>query len=137
MIILRSELNVATFWICMDLWKLRSSALVVFNNFLLIDATDKSKISSDQKRFFFAIRLNTFFFFCIIAHPSLKVAWSVPVQYVYAVSLSSLNYPMYSRPSTFNVTNIACQDHSELYKHKYSLSRSQWAFYKLKYFSPL
>ena len=30
---------------------LRSSVLVVFKNFLLIDATDKSKISGDQKRF--------------------------------------------------------------------------------------
>jgi len=30
-------------------WTLRSSVLVVFNNFLLIDATDRSKISSDQK----------------------------------------------------------------------------------------
>ena len=29
---------------------LRSSVLVVLNNFLLIDATDRSKISSDQKR---------------------------------------------------------------------------------------
>ena len=33
---------------------LRSSAWVVFNNFLLIDATDRNKISSDQKRLFFA-----------------------------------------------------------------------------------
>ena len=32
-------------------WILRSSVLVVFNNFLLIDA-DRSKICSDQKRFF-------------------------------------------------------------------------------------
>ena len=49
LIILRSELNVATFRICMDaaFFGMR----VVFNNFLLIDATDKSKISSDQKRF--------------------------------------------------------------------------------------
>ena len=29
----------------------------VFNNFLLIDATDRSKISSDQKRFFIALSL--------------------------------------------------------------------------------
>ena len=28
-----------------------------FNNFLLIDATDRSKISSDQKRFFIALSL--------------------------------------------------------------------------------
>jgi len=30
-------------------WTLRSSVQVIFNNFLLIDATDRSKISSDQK----------------------------------------------------------------------------------------
>ena len=36
---------------------LRSSVLVVFNNFLLIDATDRSKICSDQKRLFFAVSL--------------------------------------------------------------------------------
>ena len=36
---------------------LRSSVLVVFNNFLLIDATARSKISSDQKRFFIALSL--------------------------------------------------------------------------------
>ena len=35
-------------------WALRSSVLVVFNNFLLIDATDRSKISN-QKRFFIAL----------------------------------------------------------------------------------
>ena len=35
-------------------WTLRSSAWVVFNNFLRIDATDRNKISSDQKRSFFA-----------------------------------------------------------------------------------
>ena len=33
------------------------SAWDVFNNFLLIDATDRSKISSDQKRFFIALSL--------------------------------------------------------------------------------
>ena len=38
-------------------WTLRSSVFVVFNNFLLIDATDRSKISSDQKRFFIALSL--------------------------------------------------------------------------------
>jgi len=37
-------------------WTLRSSVLVVLNNFLLIDATDRSKISNDQKRFFFRIK---------------------------------------------------------------------------------
>ena len=36
-------------------WALRSSVWIVFNNFLLIDATDRSKISSDQKRLFSAV----------------------------------------------------------------------------------
>ena len=38
-------------------WMLRSSASVVFNNLLLIDAINRSKISSDQKRLFFAVSL--------------------------------------------------------------------------------
>ena len=42
---------------------LRSSMRVVFNNFLLIDARDKSKISSDQKRLFFAVSLYPLLFF--------------------------------------------------------------------------
>ena len=53
-------MNVANFWICMAL---RSSAWIVFNNFLLIDATDKSKISSDRKRLFFALRQYPLSFF--------------------------------------------------------------------------
>ena len=36
-------------------WTHRSSVLVVFNNFLLIDATDRSKISSDHHRIFFDV----------------------------------------------------------------------------------
>ena len=35
----------------------------VFNNFLLIDATDRSKITSDQKRFFIALSLYPLSFF--------------------------------------------------------------------------
>ena len=37
-------------------WALHSSVWDVFINFLLIDATDRSKISSDQKRFFYRIK---------------------------------------------------------------------------------
>ena len=44
-------------------WILRSSVLVVFNNFHLIGATDRSKISSDQKRFFIAFILYPLSFF--------------------------------------------------------------------------
>jgi len=42
-------------------WTLRSSVKVVFNNFLLIDATDRSKITRDQKRLFFAVSPLSFF----------------------------------------------------------------------------
>ena len=38
-------------------WALLSVVQAVFNNFFLINATDKSKISSDQKRLFFAVSL--------------------------------------------------------------------------------
>ena len=44
-------------------WALRSSVWDVFFNFLLIDATDRSKISSDQKRFFIASSLYPLSFF--------------------------------------------------------------------------
>ena len=38
-------------------WTHRSSVWVVFNNFLLINATDRSKISSNHHRIFFAVSL--------------------------------------------------------------------------------
>ena len=44
-------------------WTLRCSVLVVYNNFLLIDETDRSKISIDQKRFFIALSLYPLSFF--------------------------------------------------------------------------
>jgi len=44
-------------------WTLRYSVQVVFNNFLVVDATDWSKISSDQKRLFFAVSLYPLSFF--------------------------------------------------------------------------
>ena len=44
-------------------WALRSSVWDVFINFLLIDATDRSKISSDQKRFIIALSLYPLLFF--------------------------------------------------------------------------
>ena len=50
-------------------WALRSSVLEVFNNFLLIDATDGSKISSNQKRFFIALSLYPLSFFIVILPP--------------------------------------------------------------------
>ena len=44
-------------------WALRSSVWVDLKIFLLIDATDRSKISSDQKRLFFAVCLYPLSFF--------------------------------------------------------------------------
>ena len=44
-------------------WALRSSVWDVFINFLLIEATDRSKISGDQKRFFIALSLYPLSFF--------------------------------------------------------------------------
>ena len=60
LICLRSELNVESFQICMYAAFLGVSR---FNNFLLIIATDRSKISSDKKRFFIALRLYPLSFF--------------------------------------------------------------------------
>ena len=52
------------FCIFLNLYEhIRSSMWVVFNNFLLIDATDRSKISNDQKRFFIALSLYPLSFF--------------------------------------------------------------------------
>ena len=64
----RSKSYVAIFCICMG-------AKLFFNNFLLIDATDRSKISSDQKRFFIALSLYPLSFFAntpFKRNPSLK-----------------------------------------------------------------
>ena len=55
---LRSMLQFSQF-----VWALCSSVCDVFNNFLLIDATDWNKISSDQKRFFIALSLYPLSFF--------------------------------------------------------------------------
>ena len=59
-------------------WTLRSSACVVFNNFLLIDEIDKSKICSDQKRLYFAVSLHPLSFF---ANTPFKL-WSVKEVFV-------------------------------------------------------
>ena len=45
------------------IWVLRSSVWVIFNNFLLIDATDRFKISSNHHRIFFDLSLIYPFYF--------------------------------------------------------------------------
>ena len=55
-----------------------------FNNFLLIDATDRSKISSDQKRFFIALSLYPLSFFANTPFNLIfKMSSSVPPHYLY------------------------------------------------------
>ena len=58
-------------------WALRSSVWIFFNNFLLIDATDKSKISSDRKRLFFALRLYPLSFFASTPFKGVKIIWDI------------------------------------------------------------
>ena len=52
--------------------------LVVFNNFLLLDATDRSKISSDQKRFLIALSLYSLSFFANTPFKVSDVNWKLP-----------------------------------------------------------
>ena len=59
LILLQYESYVATFSIRME----HNSLQVFFNNFLLKDATDRSKISSDKKRLFVAVCLYPLSFF--------------------------------------------------------------------------
>ena len=47
----------------------------VFNNFLFIDATDRSKISGDQKRFFIALSLYPLSFFANTPFKQKKFCW--------------------------------------------------------------
>ena len=53
-------------------WTLRYSVWVVFNNFLLINATDRSKIRNNPHRIFFDVSLNPLLFF---ANTPFKVSY--------------------------------------------------------------
>ena len=83
-------------------WTLRYSVWDVFNNFLLLDATHRSKISSDQKRFFIALSLYPLSFF---ANTPFKVsiwyrfklgivifAWKVTWNYAYSPFNNTIEY---------------------------------------------
>jgi len=75
-------------------WTIRSSVLVVFNNFLLIDATDKSKIRSDQKRFFIALSLYPLSFF---ANTPFKYCWKILLLLIF-----------FTGPASFPTANWFC-----------------------------
>ena len=55
------SLQIQKFQLPQFVWTLRSSVWDVFNNFLHVDATDRSKITSDQKLLFIAVSLYSFF----------------------------------------------------------------------------
>ena len=109
-------------------WPLRYSVWDVFNNFLLIDATDRSKISIDQKRFFIALSLYPLSFFVNTpfnvnlnsSFDSQKWAFKV-----------NLNFSFDSQNWTFNV-NLHSSFDSQNWAFKVNLNLSfdsqNWAF---------
>ena len=82
------------------IWALRSLVWVVFINFLRIDATDGSKISSDQKRLFFAVSLYPLSFFT-------NTPFKIPVSEVSSLyilvseNLNGFNEPFYTSYSSY------------------------------------
>ena len=72
-------------------WILHSSVLVVFNNFLLIDATEKSRISSDQKHFFIALSLYPLSFFANTPFKAI-LKWILGYYKAYSCSSKLLNH---------------------------------------------
>ena len=100
-------------------WTLRSSIWDVFNNFLLSDATDRTKISSDQKRFFIALSLYPLSFFANHPNPGSFKPWII--QYLDHPNPESskpfgsfkpwiIQYLDHPNPELFN-TWIILQDH--------------------------
>ena len=88
---------------------LRSSVWDVFINFLLIDATDRNKISSDQKRFFIALSLYPLSFFAntpFKIHYWFKALWKIQFYqftvYFFLCSFILFNLSIFSKVcSTF------------------------------------
>ena len=69
-IFLRSKSNIATFEF---VWTLSSSVCVSFNNFLLINATDRSNISSKHHRVFYDVSLYPLSFFANTPFKVMKI----------------------------------------------------------------
>ena len=69
-IFLRSKSNIATFEF---VWTLSSSVCVSFNNFLLINATDRSNISSKHHRVFYDLSLYPLSFFANTPFKVMKI----------------------------------------------------------------
>ena len=67
--------------------------LHVFTNFLFIDATDRNKISSDQKRFFIALSLYPLSFFANTPFKVVKDLGIVP-----GITLDKVKYYFNKKP---------------------------------------
>ena len=80
-------------------WALSFSLWDVFNNFLLIDSTDRSKIISYQKRFFNALSLYPLSFF---ANTPFKNKWFAFGTHYY-ISIFTTNIP----PLPLNTFSVA------------------------------
>ena len=79
-------------------WALSYSVWDVFNKFLLIDATDRSKISSDQKRFFIALSLYPVSFFANTPFKQLVKLKEILLNVKWASSLAlSILYYLYNK----------------------------------------
>jgi len=65
---------------------------VVFNNFLLIDATDRSKISSNQKRLFFAVSQNPL---SVFANTSFKDVHTLTQNFFVVIQFACVLGPPY------------------------------------------
>ena len=85
-------------------WTLRSSVLVVFTNFLLIDTTDRSNICCNQQRFFVALSLYPLSFFANTPFKE-ECVWFTIVNYseiVYTVLYVNENEVLVRFASTFD-----------------------------------
>ena len=75
----------------------------VFVNFLLIDATDRSKISSDQKRFFIALSLYPLSFFANTPF-NLRIPYKRFTDYISLISLKKESGKLF--PQVYKKINI-------------------------------
>ena len=87
---------------------LRSSVCDVFINFLLTDAKARSKISSDQKRFFIALSLYPLSFFANTPfNRNIKSFCRLPLRIIFNILRQSFDYSLSSRIfKVYRVSNI-------------------------------
>ena len=97
-------------------WTLRSSVWIVFNNFLLIDATDSCKIRSDQKRLFFAVSLyplsffaNTPFNICFSPYHRIQAYIALTSTLLSQIDIPSSPSPFSTPPPPSQGSSLGCQ----------------------------